>query len=70
MKFGDIIDNGYASKDNPTKYGIVIYSRGIRQGGIRLTNGKGKYWTVDPHDKIKVVGNIDLSEFDKWRHHD
>jgi hypothetical protein len=58
LKFGDIIDNGYASDTNPTKYGIVIYSRSARNGGIRLTNGRGKYWTVDPHDRIVKVGSV------------
>ena len=70
MKFGDIVDNGYASDDNPTKYGIVIYSRGARQGGIRMTDGKGKFWTVDPHDRIKVVGRIDLTAYKKILKHD
>jgi hypothetical protein len=58
LKFGDIIDNGYASETNPFKYGIVIYSRGTKQGGIRLTNGRGEFWTVDPHDRITKVGSV------------
>ena len=58
LKFGDIIDNGYASNNNPHKFGIVIYSRSTRNGGIKLTNGRGKFWIVDPHDRIIKVGSI------------
>lgn len=58
LKFGDIIDNGYASENNPIKYGIVIYSRSIRNGGIKLTNGQGKFWIIEPHDRVNKVGSI------------
>ena len=58
LKFGDIIDNGCASENNPFKFGIVVYSRSTRNGGIRLTNGRGKFWTVDPHDRIVKAGSI------------
>ena len=49
FKFGDIISNGWASDDNPTKTGFfvrTVRSRGKLNPGIHveLTDGKGKMW--------------------------
>lgn len=49
FKFGDLISNGFASDDNPTKTGFFV--RTVRRTGrlnpgmhVELTNGKGKMW--------------------------
>lgn len=56
LKFGDIIENGWASERNPCKVGIVVKARGH---SINCTDGKGKFWDLifDAGTKIKIHGN-------------
>jgi|SRR5688572_14984362 len=56
LKFGDIIENGWASERNPSKFGIVVKARGH---SINCTDGEGKFWDLvfDFETKIKIHGN-------------
>lgn len=56
LKFGDIIENGWASERNPIRFGIVIK---VKDKTIHLTNGEGKFWDLcfDKESKIEIVGN-------------
>lgn len=64
LKFGDIIENGWASERNPSKFGIVVKARGH---SINCTNGEGLFWDLvfDFGTKIKVHGNVLNDEFEK-----
>lgn len=54
MKFGDPIENVWASPDNPTKYGFFV--RTIKRLGrvmnagmwVEMTDGNGEFWEVNP----------------------
>lgn len=56
LKFGDIVENGWASERNPLRFGIVVK---IKEGSIALTNGEGKYWDLafDRETKLQIVGS-------------
>lgn len=56
LKFGDIIENGWASERNPHKFGIVVKARGH---SINCTDGAGSFWDLcfDWATKIKIHGN-------------
>lgn len=57
FKFGDVVENGWASEDNPTRVGVVVEKTG---GHVRLTDMKGKFWespTLVGH-KLKVIGSV------------
>ncbi len=63
-KFLDLIENGWASEDNPHRVGIFI-RRGVRTGRMNrgpyfvLTDGKGAFWEVSGRsEKLRVVGNL------------
>jgi hypothetical protein len=64
LKFLDIVDNGYASDDNPQKIGIYLkttytHSHFNRGYNYHLTNGKGDFWQINKsNDKLKIVGNL------------
>lgn len=52
-KFGDLVENGWASADNPTRVGYFV--REFRRTGRlnpgltwELTDGKGAFWEVKP----------------------
>lgn len=47
FRFGDIIENGWASEGNPYRIGIFVRHKNKT---IELTDGKGKFWEVI-HDK-------------------
>lgn len=55
VKFGDIIENGYASKDNPRRTSIVVKAR---DHSINCTDGNGDFWDLlfDAQSKIKLHG--------------
>ena len=51
LKFGDMIENGYAGDGNPNKRGYFV--RTIRRTGklnpgkfLLATNGRGKFWEI------------------------
>lgn len=56
LKFGDIIENGWASEKNQKKFGIVVKARGH---SINCTDGEGRFWDLvfDSGTKIKFHGN-------------
>jgi hypothetical protein len=59
--FGDIIENGWASENNPTRVGYFV-REGRRTGRLNpgryfeVTDGKGKFWNLplDSDHKITV----------------
>jgi len=57
LKFGDIVENGWASPDNPNRKGVFIRSR---KRTIELTNMKGRFWELynDKDSKTTKVGTI------------
>ena len=57
LKFGDIIENGWASEQNPNKFGIVVKAR---EHSINCTDGKGRFWDLLFYTgtKIKTHGNV------------
>jgi hypothetical protein len=64
LKFGDIIENGYASERNPDKFGIVVKARGH---SINCTDGAGRFWDLvfDHNTKIKIHGNTLNDNYEK-----
>lgn len=53
--FGDVVENGWASEDNPTRKGFFVraFTRtGRMNSGLtwEITDGKGKFWTFKPRD--------------------
>lgn len=64
LKFGDIIENGWASERNPQKFGIVVKARGH---SINCTNGEGLFWDLvfDFGTKIKIHGNTLNDNYEK-----
>lgn len=64
LKFGDIIENGWASERNPGKFGIVIKARGH---SINCTDGNGLFWDLvfDAGTKIKIHGNVLNDNYEK-----
>lgn len=55
VTFGDVVVNGWASEDNPTRTGYFVRSftrTGKMNPGLtwEVTDGKGKFWTFKPAD--------------------
>lgn len=56
MKFLDIVENGWASEDNPHRIGIFIRKKGRN---FEVTDGKGDFWLcAGDNAKLKVIGNL------------
>lgn len=57
LKFGDIVENHHASKNNPQRISIFISYYG---NAIRVTNGYGDYWQLinDSESKLAKAGSI------------
>jgi hypothetical protein len=65
FKFGDIVVNHFASKDNPHRQGVFIrYRRNNRSKTAELTNMKGEFWycPYDIDSKLQVTGSIFASQ--------
>lgn len=64
LKFGDIIENGFASEDNPRRISIVVKAR---KHSINCTNGKDDYWDLvfTMLSRIKVLGNALNDNYEK-----
>jgi hypothetical protein len=50
FKFGDLLENGWASDENPTKRGYFVryFVRNSRMNGgpvVEMTDGNGSFWT-------------------------
>lgn len=64
-KFLDLVENGYASEQNPHKVGIFI-RKGYRSGRMNpgaylvFADGKGDFWEIGnrPGHKMTIVGNL------------
>lgn len=63
LKFGDIIENGGASEDNPRRFGIVVNPRAH---SIQCTD-KVIFWDLlfSPDSKIKTHGNVLNDNYEK-----
>lgn len=63
LKFGDVIENGWASVDNPRRFGIVVNPR---VHSIQCTD-KVIFWDLlfAPNSKIKVHGNTLNDNYEK-----
>lgn len=51
FKFGDIIENNYASEDNPKRVGIFLKKT---SKGYEMTDAKGNFW-LSAHDNEKLI---------------
>lgn len=63
LKFGDIIENGHASEDNPRRISIVVKAR---KHSINCTDGND-YWDLvfTMLSRIKVLGNALNDNYEK-----
>lgn len=57
FKFGDIIENGWTSEDNPLRKSIFVRHK---KKTIEVTDGKGEFWEVyhDKENRNKKIGTI------------
>lgn len=57
FRFGDIIDNGWASKGNPMRVAIFVRHKSKT---IELTDGKGEFWETyhDKENRNAKIGSI------------
>lgn len=56
MKFGDIVENGWASEDNPRRKGVFVRTK---EKGYEMTNMKGDFWlSAKDNQKLSVIGSI------------
>jgi hypothetical protein len=56
MKFLDIVENGWASEQNPRRIGIYIRKKGRN---FEMTDGKGDFWLMaGDNEKMRVIGNL------------
>ncbi len=59
-KFGDVVENGWASENNPTRVGFFVRA-GKRTGRMNagkfweITDGKGKFWELMPTGDHKIT---------------
>lgn len=57
FKFGDIIENHYASEDNPRRIGIFV--KKSSKGNFEMTDGKGSFWLgAYDNDKLVKIGSV------------
>lgn len=68
FKFGDIVENGWASDTNPTKRGFVVRvgnRRGRMNAGpfVEMTDGKGAFWEcpISKDHKLTKVGHCPVN---------
>lgn len=62
FKFGELVENGYTSKNNPIRYGYFVrygYNSAFINKGeyAEFTDKKGKFWKIskDCYDKLKII---------------
>jgi hypothetical protein len=58
--FGDLVENGWTSEDNPTRLGMFV--REVRRTGRmnpgrwwEITDGKGKFWQLQPTGEHRLT---------------
>ena len=58
LRFGVIVENLWASENNPHRYGIFVKHK---KGKITLTNGNGDFWDLvhDKKSRTKIVWDKD-----------
>lgn len=63
LKFGDIVENGFASVKNPQRIGVFVkyfYRAGQLNPGrfIECTDTKGNFWTtpITSDSRIGIIG--------------
>ncbi|MGG3452539.1 hypothetical protein, partial [Paenibacillus rhizolycopersici] len=57
FKFGDLIENHYASEDNPRRKGIFIKKNS--KGHFEMTDGKGSFWlSAADNDRLVQIGSV------------
>ncbi|WP_028547221.1 hypothetical protein [Paenibacillus taiwanensis] len=57
FKFGDLIENDYASHENPRRIGIFV--RKNSKGHFEMTDGKGTFWlSAADNDKLVKIGSV------------
>lgn len=57
FKFGDVIENHWASQDNPRRIGI--YVKRTTKGDYEMTDGKGSFWRgAKDNEKLVKVGSV------------
>jgi hypothetical protein len=68
FKFGDIVENGWASDSNPTKRGFVVrmgHRSGRMNAGpyVEMTDGNGKFWEcpITKDHKLTKVGRVPVN---------
>jgi hypothetical protein len=63
LGFGDIIENGHASEDNPRRVSIVVR---VREHSINCTNGV-EFWDLvfSMLSRIKIHGNTLNDNYEK-----
>lgn len=60
-KFGDLVENGWASEANPTRTGYFVREfrrpHGRMNAGLtwEITDGKGKFWELSPVGDHKIT---------------
>lgn len=63
-RFLDVIENGYASEDNPLRVGYFVKATTTPRGRMnpgrhwQLTDGKGKFWELTPSVETRIIGNL------------
>lgn len=59
-RFGDRVENEWASETNPTRIGIFVEKV---HDGYRMTDGNGFFWVacMKPH-RLRVLPNIPVSQ--------
>lgn len=65
--FGDVVENGWASENNPTRRGYFVRSfvrRGRMNAGLtwEITDRKGKFWELQPRvigERLTVIPKAD-----------
>ncbi|NMH83287.1 hypothetical protein [Heyndrickxia coagulans] len=56
FKFGDILENGWAAKENPIRTGIFVRNT-IK--GFQMTNGKGRFWVINRENhRLTKIGTM------------
>ncbi|MDQ0062346.1 hypothetical protein [Paenibacillus harenae] len=57
FKFGDVIENGHASLDNPRRKGIFVKKNS--KGHYEMTDGKGSFWlNAYDNEQLKKIGSV------------
>lgn len=57
-KFGDMVENGWASENNPRRVGIFVRKKVSQNMPCwELTDGKGDFWLTfsDKNAKLKII---------------